>query len=357
MWQLICQHTYKYQGCAIDLSPFHNDGTRTTSSDPAYSADGQTHGSGVLRFETQTGRVTVPPNDIWSNLGAVKVQSLVRVDSGRNAVRIIVFADQSFAFGMDADGDLYAFVFQPGQVFQCRSDTANSPDGKPHLVPTERWIELGMICDGVGNFIITVDNKVVGRNYVPPGISKVANRGLAIGNAHDHSGGGPLLGEIDEIKIWRYHPNSILNEFCARPIDRGVAKCWENLIAGTRQALAQDPDCAQAIRLAVGAAIGRALHTAAGFPAPVQQELTDLLQEYINLWQTGQLATPQMQAVIQKLVDLLRANGLDLANDGEFDAFARTPCLAEIVKKIDGIDCDPEFRGLLKLISKAQGSH
>jgi hypothetical protein len=144
MWQLICHHTYKYKGCAIDLSPFHNDGTRTAPDDPAYSINGESPGSGTLRFETQTGRVTVARNDLWANLGAVKVQSLVRVDSGRHALRTLVFADDSFAFSIDADGYLYAAVFQPGGTLQCRSNASNAPDGRERLVPTERWTELGI---------------------------------------------------------------------------------------------------------------------------------------------------------------------------------------------------------------------
>ena len=39
MWQLICHHTYKFAGCAVDLSPFRNDGTKSASA--KYLPDGR----------------------------------------------------------------------------------------------------------------------------------------------------------------------------------------------------------------------------------------------------------------------------------------------------------------------------
>src|ERR1700737_4166354 len=107
MWQLICHHTYKYEGCAIDLSPFHNDGIPI---DKDYLKDGQSPGSGCLRFESQTARV------------------IVKADARGGGF---------FSLGIDAGGYLYAALF--GATLRCRSDAAAAPDGRAHVVRTGRW--------------------------------------------------------------------------------------------------------------------------------------------------------------------------------------------------------------------------
>ena len=350
MWQLICHHTYKYEGCAIDLSPFHNDGIPI---DKDYLKDGQSPGSGCLRFESQTARVIVKADARWTGLGAVKVEAVARVDAGKNAVRIVALGDESFAFGIDADGYLYAALF--GATQRCRSDAAAAPDGRAHVVRTGRWTSLGMEYDGIGMLTLTIDGRQVGRAISPVALHNVTGRGLAIGNAHDHAGGGPLLGEIDEIQVWRYHPNSVPDQFYGRPIDDTTAECWENLEISIQQALSRDPDCAQELRLAIQGAVQRALRKAVVMAPPVRKQLLKLLQRYLDLWQTGDIAGSKMRTVVRKLANLFRANGIDFTADQQFGAFTQSTCLRDILAGLSGIDFDPQFIGLLGLIGVAEG--
>jgi concanavalin A-like lectin/glucanase superfamily protein len=349
MWQLFCHHTYKCDGRAIDLSPFDNDGTVTNKD---FEPDGAGSETGALRFTAQDSRVVVPARKNWQVLGALRIEALARVDSGHNALRIIALGDQSFSFGLDSDGYLIGAVFGLGPT--CRSDGAGAPDGHARKVPTDRWLSLGMVYDGLGQIGLTIDGHLVARAYAPGTLHNVVGRGLAIGNAHDHPGGGPLIGAIDEIQLWRYHPNSVLDEFCARPAAPSVGTCWEKWAGQLNDVLAKDADCAQALRLAIADLVSRT-RLAMGALSPERQlELNALLQSYLGLWESGQVDGAAMATVIGRIADFFRNNGVDIAHDPAFGAFLKSSCMAKVEAALGG-DCDPEFRSLIELIVGALG--
>jgi hypothetical protein len=339
MWQLICHHTYKYKGCAVDLSPFHNDGTKSDST--KYLADGRASGDGSLRFENQTDRVTVGANSSLTNLGAIKVAAVARIDAGMASVRILAHGDQSFAFGLDADCFLMARIY--GASSFCKSS---------HPLPTQRWINLGMTFDGIGSLEVSIDGELAGDVSVGAGLGDIAGRGLAIGNAHDHPNGGPLWGEIDDIQFWRYHPNSILDQFCTRPIDEATAQCWMALLIGIRRALALDPQCGQALRAQIKTVLDRALRAAVGLPPPQRQELIGLLQNYLSLWSSGDLSG-DMEGLLKKLAALLTAGGFNPITDPDATALANSSCLRKIQAMSTGLDCDTYFAKLLRIVDRA----
>ena len=339
MWQLICHHTYKFAGCAVDLSPFRNDGTKSASA--KYLPDGRTSKNGSLRFENQTDRVTVGANPSFTSLGAIKLDAVARIDAGKAAVRILAHGDQSFAFGIDADGFLTARIFG-GSPF-CKS---------ARKVPTRRWMDVGMTFDGIGLLEVTVDGNLAGNLTIPAGVPNVVGRGLAIGNAHDHPNGGPLWGEIDDIQLWRYHPNSILDQFCTRPIDEATARCWMELLIDIRRAFVLDLECAQALRIQIKTVMDHALHATVGLSTSRRRELLQLLQKYLDLWSADDLSGAEMETVIKKLSALLKAAGFDLAADPDAVALAHSVCLGKLQGLVGGIDCDAGFASFLQLVDR-----
>ena len=340
MWQLICHHTYKFEGYAVDLSPFHNDGAKSDTT--KYLPDGRTPGNGSLRFENQTDRVTIGANPSLTNLGAIKVATVARIDAGRASVRIFTHGDQAFVFGIDADGFLIARIFG-GSAF-CKSD-------RP--VPTGRWMDLGMSFDGIGLLEVNIAGEPAGDLLIPAGLADVTGRGLAIGNAHDHAHGGPLLGQIDDMQVWRYHPNSILDQFCTRPIDEATAQCWMALFIGIRRAIALDPQCGQALRIQIKTLVDRALRVSDSLPPSQRRELLQLLQKYLELWSTDDLSSTEMQTAIKKLSALLKAGGFDLVTDPDAIALAQSTCLRKLQAMIDGVGCDVSFASFLQLVDSA----
>jgi hypothetical protein len=349
MWQLICHHTYKCDGYAIDLSPFANDGQ---VSERNFTPAGASADSGALWFETQNARVTIPPNDRWRALGALKVEAVARIDSGRNAMRDIAFGEHSFAFGIDADGQLFGALWNGPAV--CRSDSAGAPDGRARTVPTDRWLTLGMTVAASGRVDLTVDGNLFASAALSTPLASVGGRGLAIGNAHDHPGGGPLMGAIDEIRIWRYHPDSVLDNFCSRPLDAGAASCWADLAGRLEAALGSTPDCVQALRLGISDVLGRTLRHVGGLDASTRAKLSGLLETYLALWKAGAITGPAMEAVTRRIFDLLRATGLNLAADPALGALAGSSCMVAIQARLGRFDCDPAFLGFLDGIAGAQ---
>jgi hypothetical protein len=95
-----------------------------------------------------------------------------------------------------------------------RSADADSPDGRLHAVPTNRWARLGFYHDGFAKMQLSIDGRVVGEKTVGGGVPSVQAAGVAIGN--DIADGNPLRGDIDEISIWRLDPNEMRREFLCR---------------------------------------------------------------------------------------------------------------------------------------------
>jgi Concanavalin A-like lectin/glucanases superfamily len=351
VWQLICHHTYKYRGYAIDLSPFHNDGKRSNSVEVL--ADGAAVGSGSLRFEDQAARVVVKPAD--PGFRAVKIEVVAQIDPNVNALRIVALGDYSFALGINSDRFLTGAIWQAGVAHSLSSTSADAPDGQDHYVPTGRWTQLGLLYDGAGSLSLSMDGKVVAQKSIPFGMQAIGSRGLAIGNAHDHAGGGPLHGEIDEIRIWRYHPNSVLDEFCSRPIDDAAGLCWDRLVESVRRALETRPDCAAALRGALKEDIERALIAMAGLPPPERNKLKAALQSFVDLWANGAHPDAQMRTVLEAIVSVLRSNGVDLVSNGERTRLTRLSCLEDVARELSSIDCDPNFLGLMRLLGEITG--
>ena len=57
MWELICHHTYKWRGLAVDLSPHRSNGVVDRA---VFQADGAATGSGALSFTGPHALMRIP---------------------------------------------------------------------------------------------------------------------------------------------------------------------------------------------------------------------------------------------------------------------------------------------------------
>jgi hypothetical protein len=73
VWELICHHTYDWNGLPVDRSPWHSDGS-------AYGTDPLPDQPGV-RFVGPQSRIVVPRKPPWLVLGGIRVEVTVRIAS------------------------------------------------------------------------------------------------------------------------------------------------------------------------------------------------------------------------------------------------------------------------------------
>ena len=71
MWELICHHTYKWDGRPVDLSPYNNP-AETVRKD--FLADAIAPSSGALRFFFPDTSVRVLAGEAWNKIGGIKIE-------------------------------------------------------------------------------------------------------------------------------------------------------------------------------------------------------------------------------------------------------------------------------------------
>src|SRR5262245_41870995 len=100
MWELICHHTYKLGGLAVDLSDHDCHGQ---AIDTTFVTDGIAPGSGALNFQN-TGRVHIPVSPVWQRLGGIRVEVTARLTGPRSLPR-------TFIRGAAQPGGAPSFIF------------------------------------------------------------------------------------------------------------------------------------------------------------------------------------------------------------------------------------------------------
>ena len=142
MWELICHHTYKWQGLPVDLSPYGSDGVERGVE---FLPDGASPGSGALHFPYNAS-VSIARSDAWSPLGAVRVEAIVRYNGELSHVQPILDADNSFTFEAN-DGFLFALVWdkhpsQPGAEHVNLNTRDHGLSSPGYRLPLNQWTRV-----------------------------------------------------------------------------------------------------------------------------------------------------------------------------------------------------------------------
>lgn len=354
MLELICHHTYKWEGLPVDLSPYGNHGD---AQQTGFIADAAAAGSGAVQIGFQTSRVKIPPGPAFASLGALRIEAVLRLD-GPGFYRTVVWGDESFELRIWANGGLEAGVAAPGggrQVPLLDSSALYAPDGIDHLVPADRWVTLGFFHDGIASARLWIDGELVGeRHGLAAGVPPVGARGVDIGNAS--VGSAPLRGAIDEIRIWRTDPRAMHREFLSRPVDPATARCLEELLVGLRAALAQDPDGTRRLLAELDELTRRAVRVVAALDPTARAALDAFWAEYLGLWTSGRIDGSEMAGLLGRIWAWLQGTGVAQGPEAGlvFD-FVRRSGVAELAVEPASLACDPDLLGFVRLMLEAAG--
>ena len=282
MFKEILHYTFKQPYMALDISGFNHHGDAIAVG---HSTDGAESASGACVFNGQNSRVHVPAGNVWQELGAIKIEALVRLDdvveSGMVGRHTIAEGFLSFSlFVRRADGVVGAVVLMPeetdasapiasgssnsilttllagGQApdpsstitanlpdpdpdepevdfawIGVSSDSEFSPDGVRRTVTPGIWTRIVFVHDGV-SLQLWLDDILAGyRDDVTFGVLGVQTGEVLIGAQQGGFGGSNLVlkGELDEVSIYKFDPYFLAKQFFCRPLDTRQAVCWRGL--------------------------------------------------------------------------------------------------------------------------------
>jgi hypothetical protein len=218
-------------------------------------------------------------------------------------------------------------------------------------VPTNRWVTLAFEHDGFAKMQLLVDRQLVGEAIVDNNVPGVAGSGVSVGNRL--SGSRPLLGDIEELRIWRFDPRQMQRDFLCRPYTAKTAKCWEDIFRRIGQWLRDHPAEAQSLADAIAALQRKMLHGLYLLPQAERTQLSRVAGHYQQLWCDGNIEGPEMSAIFIEFIRILRRHGLDPASEPVWNELKSQ--LQQMSTELHGFDlnCDPAVLALSGLIRDA----
>src|SRR5581483_8498990 len=237
-WELICDHTYTgIPGVVVDRSPSAaSPGQMIGLDDTDFLKDGASAGSGAVRFY-KPGSVHVPTEKApWRALGAIKGEVTLRRQPAATA---FLLDGDTFEFHIRSDALVAWFSSYPLQYAEIVS-SFDAIGPQPYQIPVGQWVTLRFMHDGVGRLELCADGAVIARkagSYAP--VDAPGTSGLNIGNTRTL--GSPLNGEIDTVRIWRFNPRKLQDDFAGRPMDPKTEECWTHFWQEMQAAFARHP--------------------------------------------------------------------------------------------------------------------
>jgi hypothetical protein len=339
MWELICHHEYCWGRIAADRSPWHSDGI-LSSVEPLQGANG-------LHFSTPQSQIVIPRTNTgpWNKLDALGIAMTLRL---RQPGGMLLEGDHSFSLWFDSQRVLTFDV--PGLAWQV--DMSN--------VPLRAWIQLRVVHNGFNamNFSYSYNDPtgpgsgegVTGGSpvFIPP-VGAVGPKGIMIGNRIGHPN-QHLNGDIASLKVWRRDPQEMPNGFLGRPIDRETAACWTEFLRKLNEALRADPNCAEWLGGVIRQLLEQFTRALANKDPAKIAEFDLMCRQYRELWFAGKVGSPQMQALLVKFRDWLKAEGLLSFDDPNLRPIVENPCVRRLTALLPTLDCDPEVQALIRAL-------
>jgi hypothetical protein len=353
MFTLILHHPYRRVAEAIDISGADNHGL---TRDVGLEADGQSPGSGALRFDAASSRAWVPTRPMFSRFHALKIEAVVRVQS-LGVRRNIVEGHNSFAFFIHPDGSLLGTaltrVTPGGPLGWFGADSVQRPSGTPATVPTNTWVKLTYIHDGFAAIRLFINDTLVSvNNTLHSPIRPVGSLGLHIGN-WPNADSYTFHGDIDDVRIWKWEPDAAYyNFFC-----RKTCGCWAHLFRGIGKA-ASGPEGHERLRSllqCLGGVQTEIIRAVRRQDEGTLKAIEKLSRRYRELWCRGSIDGAEMRRVLEEWMRLL-----------EHILGERLPgALRQMVACVDrhgllgvqtcGVDlktCDPAFAGFIQMLTE-----
>jgi hypothetical protein len=380
-WQLICHQTYSgTPGVIYDSSPDHGShGQALGIGTSEFVADGVTAGSGAVRIRQDGERIYIAPSPSWAPLVGLRAEVTVRLDSQTLGLALHLgggarwlISGYRFQFGVTGR-TLFASFSQAPAPGAAGPPGSPAPSGLPKKVPItwgidtirtdvnglapnvevpfDRWVTLGFAHDGLTTIELSIDGVAVARTV--PRWPVLPELGVCIGNTTIVE--FPLVGTLDEVKVWRLDPNRIVAAFFGRPMDDKTRRCWDELLRWLQRWRADNPDCAvkldqliQALMADVGAQI--AASTSA------MMRLQDVRQTYRKLWRSNRMGSSEMAALLVGFESELEKDGIDPNRRNRLRQLYESECCRRFVAELPSLNCDPEFAAYLGFLADGRSS-
>jgi hypothetical protein len=365
MWELICHHSYKWNGMAVDLSPKGSHGVVHVPQSN-FLQDGASAGSGAWRFNQPGNRVTIAPSAAWSQLSGIvvllKIRFLPRPAGSQNG-RMIFAVDGSFALvatSFDTYEDLHFSFYNPSGAeippeSNFTSTVHDGVEGFELLPPVNTWIDLMLVNDGLGTLQMLINGKPITYLKVPPvAVPGCGPLGITIGN--DTNGTSPAYADIDEIKIWRVDPQAFTDNFLNRPMDSKTRDCWIKFIEAIKKFERENPDCAARV-------FGRTSEGIENWERekrrqsrdPAAQRI-DIGKRYQSIWASGKLSSKEFLKVFQDEKTWLDSKGLGPDKIPEIANLTDDYCWQQLLATLKALDCDKELSEFFKSLNQEKPS-
>jgi len=340
MFKEILHYTFRRAGAAFDISAFHQHGH---PSGVGFSQDGAAPDSGAVVFNGESGRVSVPYGEVWRDLGAIKVEALVRLDAF-GMRHNLVEGFLSFALFVRGDGVVTGSFLAPKQAGGSQfaassslagtvlggggspdpfatvganppdpeepevelgwtgvnSDSAFAPDGVQRTLAVGVWTRVTLIHDGV-SLQLWFDDELAGyRDDISWGVLGVQPGGVHIG-AWPSSAQYVLKGALDEVRIWKLDPAYRERQFFCRPMGARVEACWRTLLERIVLQLDDPETSAQAEKVieCLYEAEATLLRAVYGQGGQAIRQFKDFGRRYRELWCRGEIDGPGMTEVLE----------------------------------------------------------
>ncbi len=356
MWELICHHTYRWDGLPIDLSHYDCHGD---SNSAGFLPDGTAIGSGAVRFTGPQNRIWIRldraqderKRRAWRPLVGIRVEAMVRVHAPSSAAYLpqelswpgtIVAGDDAFSFTVRGTLLLATFRGKSTQPLQTTDwiDSYSDALSQPYNLPIGQWVSVGFLHDGLDTMELLVNGQVIARRRgLLASVPGVGSGGVSIGNSADNQP-NYLNGDIDEIKVWRLDPRGMGNEFLSRPIDDATADCWEQFLRKLREILDRHPECARLFRTSLTTILERLRWAIVGKGPETRARFAKTGKEYARLWRAGKLDSPEMGQLLADWCTWQRLVGISIEDDPEFQETPQITMHAADCRRASQV-CDP----------------
>ena len=364
MFTQILHHTYKLNGDAVDVSGNETHGQRT---DTQHVTDGRSTETGALEYIQPSSDVTVPAAPVWDRLRALKLELWVKLDElGQR--RNLIEGDRCFAFYIQPDGTLIGTIYAPARAgadptWHGANSDDDSPDGTTRTVPTDEWVRLSYLHDGVSTLQLYVDGELVAvNNDMYAGVGSVQPKGVQIGHWVG-DGRYTFSGLIDDVKVWKYDPESGLEQFFCRPLNSEQRACWKRIFDRMGDA-AENPDRSTALIKTIHCIwqeVERLIREVRSQGVAARQTQREFVSRYQDLWCCGAIAGPAMRNLLEEwfawLAEVVGEARIWEFQDTVWACYQEYEADEWLQSEDDpGLaECDPEFVSYLDLVHDVFG--
>jgi hypothetical protein len=378
MFKEILHYTFRRSSRAFDISAFHQHGSPFNIG---FSKDGAEHDSGAYVFNGQNSRVQVPYGEVWQELGALKVEALVRLDT-LGVRHNLVEGFLSFALFVRGDGRVTGSFLAPKNSAGPGHSASNSlvgtilvgggspdpfateaavppdtgepeielawmgvnsteqfaPDGITRTISVGAWTRLTLIHNGF-SLQLWLDDELAGyREDIDFPVLDVQPGGVHIG-AWPSSNTYVLNGALDEIRIWKFDPFHRESQFFCRPMDAHTEVCWRALLNCLLDQWL-DPESSPQVEKVVDCLD----EAERDFWRAIERQGTQAINQsmefshrYDALWCEGKIDGPEMAELLKTFADWIQEVG------GEaLDVYMSR--ILTCRQDLQALGCDDEFR-------------